>query len=179
MTDQTVPPRQIAIVGSFDPKRTEELGLKNLNVVHQAAEDLGRELARQGYSIVVYSSTANTLEVDVVRGFLSLKGAAGSIKVIFSHAIGQPSFAEEKDNEDRFDFRPDFNLEWEFSFYESLGHVDGLVLVGGGAWALIGGVVATGHHRPMVACSAFGGAGDKIWRSIRAQEYPLTDDDLL
>jgi len=91
-------------------------------VVHQAAEDLGRELAKQGCSIVVYSSTANTLEIDVVRGFLSQKETPpGSIKVIFSQAIGQPAFAEEAGNEDKFDFRPDFNPDWEFSFYQSLG----------------------------------------------------------
>jgi hypothetical protein len=178
MTDQTARRPEIAIVGSFDPNRAQELGLKKLDIVHQAAEDLGRELAKQGCSIVVYSSTANTLEIDVVKGFLSQKETPpGSVKVIFSQAAGQPSFGEEAANGDKFDFRPDFNPDWEFSFYQSLGRVDGMVILGGGAWALIAGVVATGHRKPMLACSAFGGAGDKIWRTMRVQEYPVTDED--
>lgn len=169
---------EIAIVGSFDPKRAEELGLKRLEVVHQAAEDLGRELAKQGCSIVVYSSTANTLEIDVVRGFLSQKDVpAASVQVIYSQAAGQPAFEEEKGNEDKFDYRPDFNPDWEFSFYQSLGKVDGLLILGGGSWALIGGVVAASHRKPIVACAGFGGAGDKIWRTMRVQDFPLTDEE--
>jgi hypothetical protein len=176
MTDQTAARPEIAIVGSFDPNRAQELGLKKLDIVHKAAEDLGRELAKQGCSIVVYSSTANTLEIDVVRGFLSNKETPpGSVKVIFSQIAGQPKFGEEASNADKFDFRPDFNPDWEFSFYESLGKVDGMLILGGGSWALIAGVVATSHRKPMLACSAFGGAGDKIWRTIRVQDYPLTD----
>jgi len=44
-----------------------------------------------------------------------------------------------------------------------------MLILGGGTWALIGGVVATGHRKPILACPAFGGAGDKIWRTIRAR----------
>src|SRR5687767_4372058 len=116
----------IAIVGSFDPSREKELGLRNAAVVHQAGEELGRELARQGFRIVVYSSLPHTLELDIVRGYVSHTDTKpGSIQVLYSQLMGQPGFAEQKDNEDRFDFRPDFNPDWEFSFYQSLGQVNG------------------------------------------------------
>jgi hypothetical protein len=173
-----MPGPSIAIVGSFDPARAQELGLKNTAIGNKAAEDLGRELARQGFSLVVYSSDAHTLEVDVVRGYLSHKDVQpGSIQVLYSQQSAQPTFAEEAGNEDKFDYRPDFNPDWEFSFYQSLAHIDGMLVLGGGSWALIAGVVAISHRKPILACSAFGGSGDKIWRAIRVQDYPLTDEE--
>lgn len=168
----------ISVVGSFNPAREDELGLKNLAVATKASEDLGRELARQGFSIVVYSSLPHTLEVDVVRGYLSHKDTEpASIQVLYSQKSGQPSFPEEKGNEEKFDFRPDFNVDWEFSFYQSLGQIDGMVILGGGPSALIAGVVAIGHRKPLLPCAAFGASGDKIWRAIRVQSYPLKDEE--
>ncbi|MFL6280016.1 MAG: hypothetical protein ACJ731_07895 [Vicinamibacterales bacterium] len=169
----------IAVIGSYNPAREKELGLKNLAAAPQAAEDIGREFARQGFRIVIYSSLPHTLEVDVVRGYIGEKDkAAGPIQVLYSQQYGQPSFPEEKGNEDRFDFRPDFNPDWEFSFYQSLAQVDGVFIVGGGPSALIAGLVAIGHRKPIVACAAFGGSADKIWRALRVQTYPLREEDL-
>lgn len=165
-------------MGSFDPAREQELGLKNVPFGKQAAEDLGRELAKQGFSLVVYSSGIYTLEVDVVRGYLSHKETEPrSIQVLYSQQMAAPVYAEEKGNETKFDYRPDLNPDWEFSFYQSLAHVDGMLILGGGPWALIAGVVAMSHRKPLLACAAFGGSGEKIWRAIRAQEYPLDEAD--
>jgi hypothetical protein len=169
----------IAVVGSFDPAREKELGLRNGAVVVQAGEDLGRELARQGCRLAVYSSLTHSAELDVVRGYLSVKEVeAESIQVLYSQQFGQPAFPEEKGNEDKFAFRPDFNPDWEFSFYQSLGRLDGMLVLGGGATALIAGLVTIGHRKPILACAAFGGSGDKIWRALRVQPYPLKEDEL-
>lgn len=168
----------IAVVGSFDPSRETELSLKNVAIGKKAGEDLGRELARQGCRLVVYSSGAHTLEIDVVRGYLSHPNIeSGSIQVRYSPESGQPKFAEEPGNEDKFDFQPDFNPDWEFSFYQSLAHIDGMLMLGGGSWALIAGVVAMSYRKPLLACAAFGGSADKIWRAMRAQKYPSSDAD--
>jgi hypothetical protein len=168
----------IAIVGSFDPAREEELGLRNGPFARDAGEQLGRELARGGFRIVVYSSLPHALELDVVRGYLSHKEAeAGSIRVFYSQDFGQPTFPEEKGNEEKFDFRPDFNPDWEFSFYQSLASVDGLLILGGGPSALIAGLIAMGHRKPLLPCAAFGGSGDKIWRALPVQAYPVTDEE--
>lgn len=168
----------ISIVGSFDPSREADLGLKNVAVGNQAGEDLGRELARQGFRIVVYSSGIYTLEVDVVRGYLSVPDIEpGSIQVRYSPQSGQPRFAEEPGNEDKFDWQPDFNPDWEFSFYQSLAQIDGMLMLGGGSWALIAGVIAVSYRKPMLPCAAFGGSAEKIWRAMRAQRYPISDAD--
>jgi hypothetical protein len=173
-----MPGPRIAIVGSFDPAREQELALKNVPFGKQAAEDLGRELAKQGFSLVVYSSGIYTLEVDVVRGYLSHpETEPRSIQVLYSQQMSAPVYAEEKGNETKLDYRPDLNPDWEFSFYQSLAHVDGMLILGGGPWALIAGVVAMSHRKPLLACAAFGGSGEKIWRAIRAQEYPLDEAD--
>lgn len=169
----------IAIVGSYDPARESELGLKSLGIAPQAGEQLGRELARQGFRIIVYSSLAHTLEIDLVRGYLSDHATeTRSIQVHFAQQRGQPSFVEEAGNEEKFEFRPDFNPDWEFSFYQSLARVDGMLLLGGGPSALIAGLVTIGHRKPLVACAAFGGSGEKIWHALRAQEYAMKDEDL-
>jgi hypothetical protein len=170
---------RIAVVGSYDPKREQELGLKNLANAQPAGEQLGRELARQGFRIVVYSSLPHTLEIDLVRGYLSHNTTEPrSIEVLYSQQVGQPSFKEESGNEEKFAFLPDFNPDWEFSFYQSLSQVDGMLIVGGGPSALIAGLVVIGHRKPLVACAAFGGSGDKIWRALRAQDYAVTGEDL-
>jgi hypothetical protein len=168
----------IAVVGSFNPSRATELSLKNVAIGNKAGEDLGRELARQGFRLVVYSSGEHTLEIDVVRGYLSHPNIeSGSIQVRYSPQSGQPKFAEEPGNEDKFDWQPDFNPDWEFSFYQSLAHIDGMLMLGGGSWALIAGVVAMSYRKPLLACAAFGGSADKIWRAMRVQKYPVGDGD--
>ena len=168
----------IAVVGSFNPEREKELGLKNVALGNKAGEDLGRELARQGFRLVVYSSGAHTLEIDAVRGYLSHPNIEpGSIQVRYSPESGQPKFAEEPGNEDKFDWQPDFNPDWEFSFYQSLAHIDGMLMLGGGSWALIAGVVAMSYRKPLLACAAFGGSADKIWRAMRVQKYSISEAD--
>jgi hypothetical protein len=170
---------RIAVIGSYDPAREQELGLKNLTNAKQAGEQLGRELARQGFRIVVYSSLPHTLEIDLVRGYLSHNTTEPrSIEVLYSQQVGQPSFAEESGNEEKFAYLPDFNPDWEFSFYQSLAQVDGMLILGGGPSALIAGLVVIGHRKPLVACAGFGGSGDKIWRALRAQDYAVTGEDL-
>jgi hypothetical protein len=171
----------IAIVGSYDPKREKELGLRNLDQTSKASEELGRELAKQGYRIVIYTGNPFSMELDLVRGYLSQKDLPpGSIQVLYSQQHGQPTFAEEAGNEDKFYFRPDYNPDWEFSFYQSLSKVDGMLILGGGPSALIAGLVIIGHRKPIVACASFGGSGDKIWNALRAraEDYAVTEADL-
>jgi hypothetical protein len=169
---------RIAIVGSYDPKREKELGLQNLADTNKAGEDLGRELAKQGFHIVVYSSDPHSLEVDVVRGYLTKPDKdAASIQVLFSHVYarqhGQPNFDPNQASDVRFEFLPDMSPDWESSFYRSLATVDGVIIMGGGPSALIAGIVAISHQKPVVACATFGGSGEKVLVALREQAYPL------
>src|SRR5688572_2162803 len=173
-----MPDPRIAIIGSFDPAREKELGLKNLNVAAPAGEDLGRELAKQGFQIVAYSSMPHQLEVDVVRGYVSkAEKKPGAIQVMYSQRQAEPSFTPDQSSDERFELLPDFNPDWESSFYQSLATVDGVIILGGGPSALIAGLVAIGHKKPVVACAAFGGSGEKVWRALREQRYPLEQNE--
>jgi hypothetical protein len=173
-----MPAPRIAIIGSYDPQRQERLDLRQLDDTVKAGEDLGRELARQGFHIIVYSSEPHSLEVDVVRGYLEKpEQAAGSIQVLFSQQYarerGEPTFPQKKADDERFDYLPDLSPDWESSFYRSLATVDGVLIVGGGPSALVAGIVAISHQKPVVACATFGGSGEKVWRALREQTYPL------
>lgn len=168
----------IAIVGSYDPQREQELGLKNLPLAPKAAEFLGQTLAASGLHIVVYASYPYMLEVDVVKGFCSVKNAEpDSIHVYFSQKYGRPTFQEENSNPELFKFYPDLREDWEISFYHSLSTVDGVLILGGGRSTLVGGLVAIGHKKPIIACAGFGGAGLKVWDAIPTQEYMLSPDE--
>jgi len=93
--------------------------------------------------------------------------------VLYSQKYGEPASTPDQATDERFEFLPDFNPDWESSFYQSLATVDGVVILGGGPSALIAGLVAIGHKKPVVACAAFGGSGEKVWRALREQTSPL------
>src|SRR5437660_1386708 len=98
------PAALIAIVGSYDPERTDELALKNTGLAPEAAKELGRELARQGCHIVVYATYPFLMEVDVVRGYFEIKKdkpEKGCIQVRYSVTVNYklPPFDQEKDDQ--------------------------------------------------------------------------------
>jgi hypothetical protein len=168
----------IAIVGSYDPGREQELGLKNLSLAPKAGEFFGKTFATSGFHIVVYASYPYMLEVDVVKGYCSVKGAEpGSIHVYYSQKYDRPAFPEENSNPELFRFYPDLREDWEISFYHSLSTVDGILILGGGHSTLVGGLVAIGHKKPIIACAGFGGSGLKVWDAIPTQDYMLSPDD--
>lgn len=168
----------IAIIGSYDPGREQELGLRNLTLAPKAAEFLGQALATSGMEIVVYASYPYMLEIDVVKGYCSVKGAEpGSIHVNYSQKYGRPAFQEENARPELFKFYPDLREDWEISFYQSLSTVDGVLILGGGHSTLIGGLVAIGHKKPIIACAGFGGSGLKVWDAIPTQDFMLSSED--
>lgn len=169
----------IAIVGCASDSRKDDLKLVNPERARNAAEEIGRELAKAGCRILVYSSSADFIEVDVVRGFMSAKaGRAGSIQVRYPLSRPQEPFPLQQDNEDLFDWCPDRSSDWEVAFYRSLEEVDGMILIGGGSSTLIGGLVAMGHRIPILALAAFGGAAAKVWESLSVDRDLATREDI-
>jgi hypothetical protein len=133
----------IAIVGSVDKTREQELKLTNPDTAKQAAEELGRELAKANCRLLVYSSKPEFVEFFAVRGYLQ-SGAAkpNSIQVRYPLAIAQSAFPDQGVNDKLIDWRPDRRHGWEHAFYRSVEDADGMVLIGGGRSTLIGGLVA-------------------------------------
>ena len=144
----------------------------------QAAEDLGRELARAGFRILVYSSKPGFVERPVVRGFLASQVATPlSIEVRYPLRGQKPDFPDQDQHGDIFDFRPDHSPDWEISFYRSLNEVDGLLAIGGGVSTMIAGLVALGHRSAILTLASFGGEAAKVWQSLRpGHDLPSADE---
>lgn len=144
-----------------------------------AAEVLGRELAKAGFRILVYSSAPDFLECYVVRGYVASRAAIrGSIQVSYPLHSVKPAFAEQSTNSELFDWRPDHSPDWEMSFYQSLSEVQGIVLMGGGASTLIAGAVARGHRLAMVALPGFGGKAEQVWQNLRPGQDLASNDEI-
>jgi hypothetical protein len=169
----------IAVVGSASDAKKDELKLLNPEQARQAAMELGRELAKAGCRMIVYSSYPEFIEFDAVSGFVSAKPTSpGSIQVRYPLSCPQPPFPDQTGYEDLFDWRPDRSADWEVAFYRSLEEVDGMILIGGGGSTLIGGLVAMGRRLPMVALASFGGAGAKVWESLSVERDLTTREDI-
>jgi hypothetical protein len=180
MGETRVTPLSIAIIGSCDPARKDELDLRNIDTAGRAGELLGKALAMREHQIVVYSSDEYYFEVDVVRGYCSVEEATSrSIKVCYSQNQSPPAFAEETDNREIFSRSPDHNPDWEFAFYQSLRDVDGAILLGGGISTLVAALFILSYGKPLIACAAFGGSARKIWGELSAQQsVSLEEEDL-
>lgn len=158
----------VAIVGSYTAGRTYDPPLlHDAETVKQAAEDLGRELAKLGYNIMVYSSDPNYIEADVVRGYI-LSGVAkpASIQIRYPQVIAgknPPSFLEQKTHGDVFDPISDTHPSWQVSFFRSLKDANGIILMGGANSALITGLIAQMYRIPLISIATFGGSAQTVW----------------
>jgi hypothetical protein len=157
----------IAVVGSAELGRTYEPPLKNHAKVTEAAEGLGRELARAGCRLIVYSGETQFIEPAFVRGFLATKQAKPqSIQVRYPADDAAPTFPEQATQQKVFDFQPDSHPKWEVSFYRSLAEVDGVIVIGGGRSSLVSGLIALSYRIPVVVVATFGGAAQDVWTMI-------------
>jgi len=170
----------ISIVGCATDARQAELNLVHPDRARQAAEEMGRALAQAGCRILVYSSSPDFIEFDVVRGFMSAAGGrTDSVQVRYPLSCSLDPFPNQEQNEALFDWHPDRSNDWEVAFYRSLEEVDGMLLIGGGSSTLISGLVAMGHRIPIVALAAFGGAAAKAWEALSVERDLATGQDIL
>jgi hypothetical protein len=169
---------RIAIVGSYNPARAEELNLKNVELAPMAGEQLGRALAGKGFHIIVYASYPHLLEVDVVRGYAqAMHDKPHCIEMHYPQRMEPPSFPDLLSGDLRILPQPDYNDNWEVSFYQSIRDVDGMLLLGGGPSALIAGIVAISHDKPVVACADFGGEAKKVWNALSNRDVLATVEE--
>jgi hypothetical protein len=143
-----------------------------------AAEVLGRELAKGGFRILVYSSGEDFLEGRIVKGYVASRLAGRrSIQVRYPLHSEKPAFPEQLTNGEVFDWRPDHSPDWEMSFYQSLKDVDGALLMGGGDSTMIAGLVAIGHGIAMLPLACFSGKSTKVWEALRpGRDLPSADE---
>jgi hypothetical protein len=159
----------IAIVGN----------IKTHDDAPAAAHALGRELARAGLRILVYSSGQDYLEGRLVSGYIESKVAARrSVQVRYALHGAKPEFPEQQTHPEVFDWRPEQGQDWEMSFYQSLNDVDGIVLMGGGDSTMIAGLVGMGHGIAMLPMAGFGGKASKVWEALLPGRDLATADEV-
>jgi hypothetical protein len=158
----------IAIVGSVDASRAQQLDLRDTDGAAGACEALGRELAAQGLDIVVYSSAPTFIEGHIVSGYAASDDVPpGSIQVRAPQRYGTAQFPEADSRPVLFDNRPDASEDWEVSFYRSLVETDGVLLVGGGRSTYVTGLIALAFRIPIAAVASFGGRAVRVWQALK------------
>jgi hypothetical protein len=167
----------IAIVGSIRPEILTTG--QNEETARKACNELGRELAKEGWRIAVYSSDRAFIEQDIVTGYVTV-GTAGKKSIVCHHPAGAdihfPEMDEFKDRE-YFDEKVEHSSDWEVSFYSSLSEVDGILLLGGGPSTLIAGYIALSRSLPTVAVAYFGGSAWKIWQQHLPSKPALIEEE--
>lgn len=174
MTDEPRP--RVAIIGGFydldatDPKLGQE--------ARDYAQELGRELAKAGFGIVVYFSNDLSLEPHVVSGFVSALPSGCTTPCIdarYSEAQrGQVMFKEQSTHPTLFHEHTFPGQNWEAPFYRSLAARDGVqaaLLMAGGKSTLNAGQVALGRGLPLLAIDKFPGSA-RILRTELATRNP-------
>lgn len=169
----------IVISGSGAPGRSYTPELRDGEKIPAASEALGRELALAGFDLVVFSSSENYVERDVVKGYLDTLDAQhpGEIVVHTPHDrevdFGVPRYLKHV-----LKVRKNPASEWEISYYRALFEADGLLLIGGGRATRIAGVMAMAQRMPIVVVACFGASALTVWKTFNEPKNDVTQDDL-
>ncbi|MEV1200363.1 hypothetical protein [Microbispora rosea] len=168
----------IAIVGSASQQREYDPPLVDGEVVTLAAESLGRELAKSGFRLAVFSSSVKFIEGDVVRGYISSARLEARSIQVHGRFGKDVEFSEVETSRDIFDLRVDPGDDWEIGYYRTLLSADGLLIVGGGRSAFNAGLIAISREIPILATASLGGAAQRVWRRLPGVHSLLQDEDL-
>jgi hypothetical protein len=166
----------VAIIGGLwqlDPTQ-----LAHAKVVGQ---QMGEELAKAGFGLVVYFSNEESLEPHVVAGYArALPKGKGKIQVRFAESQrGQVKFKEEATLREIFEISLFPGQDWEMPFYRSLAEedsVDAVLLLGGATSTLIAGQIAVARKLPILAVDEFGGSAAKIWNQLAQGSIEMKHD---
>jgi hypothetical protein len=169
----------VAVIGGFrDLDATQAAAAKDVG------KQLGAELAKSNFGLVVYFSDDASLEPHVVTGYAGAlkQDRPGAIRVRFAESQkGKVVFPEQNQPQlgKLFTMRLFPSQDWEAPFYRSLAEEDGVdavLLVAGGSSTLNAGQIAIGRRLPVLAVDKFGGSAAKIWSSLAqastGNDYP-------
>ncbi|MFF5232408.1 hypothetical protein [Dactylosporangium sp. NPDC000521] len=170
----------IVVVGSGSADRVYEPPLRDQPRMAAAGHDIGREIARAGCDLVVFSSDQDFLDRDVVAGFAAgiADGAPGRI-VVRTRSLQPVGLGLDGAATERLDIESDTADEWEVSFYRSVYLADGLIVIGGGRSTRIAGLLAITHRTPLAAVGAFGGGASVVREYLDKNRNDATADDIV
>jgi len=171
--------RSIVVTGSALPDREYMPPLRNASAVSGACEEIGRELAKAGFDLIVFSSSDDYIEKDVVRGYLAaLEANRPGTVVVRTPFDREVNFGVSEALKQHIEIRPDAAVEWEISYYRALFDADGIIVVGGGRATRIAGTLAVARRTPLVALAMFGAGALTAWQHMDRHRNYVGDDDM-
>src|SRR5262245_9052546 len=161
----------VAVIGGL-----ADFDLGKLEAAKAAAQEIGAELAKAGFGLVVYFSTDQSLEPHVVSGYVpALADGTGAIRVRIAEPYrNQVRFKEQGTaRKGRFDVDHFPGQDWEVPCYRSLAEeefkgerVDAVLLLGGAGTTFIAGQIAVARRLPTLVVNAFDGSAGRIWSQV-------------
>ncbi|MDQ0305510.1 hypothetical protein J2S46_000066 [Kitasatospora herbaricolor] len=153
--------------------------LKDLAHVREACQQLGRELARAGYDLAVFSSKPKYVEQHVVTGYAEAFASGTGGRVIgFAPRNRRLEFVLPPESTLPVEVVRDTSGEWEVSYYRTLMNSDGVLLVGGGQSTRVAGIVAMAQRVPVLPVAAFGGGAGEVWVNLDKVRNDAVDEDI-
>ena len=169
----------IAVIGSTDPGRTFSHPLRATDLAPEACRQLGRELARAGCDLAVFSSSSEYIETDVVAGYADACTEAEPGRVAaFPPRHSDVDFGLAPDAHASLEILRDSSGEWEVAFYHTLLNCDGVLLMGGGQSTRVSGIIALAQRLPLVTVAAFGGGAGQVWINFDKVRNDADDSDI-
>ncbi|MEU8209616.1 hypothetical protein AB0B85_10500 [Micromonospora sp. NPDC049044] len=167
----------IAVVGSASPDRQYTPDMKEIDLVPDVCAAVGRELARAGCDLIVFSSSDDYIEKDVVRGYLAAVQAQDRASVTVRAPFDRVTpFDVPPHLKHVLRVLPDSAEEWEVSYYRAVFEADGLIVVGGGRATRIAGILAVARRIPLIAIAHFGGAALSVWQHLDRHQNDATPE---
>jgi hypothetical protein len=170
----------IAIVGSLDPSRNYQPPLEgDLDTADAACREIGRELARSGCDLLIFSGKPKYAESPVAAGYVEAVTGQQPGRIVVRPARHQKFELDVPDaSAVEVHLARDTSGEWEVTFYRSILAADGVLLVGGGQSTRVVGIVALAQGVPVLPVAAFGGGAGQVWVNLEREPKPVAKKDL-
>ncbi|MEV0129774.1 hypothetical protein AB0H83_15110 [Dactylosporangium sp. NPDC050688] len=170
----------IAVVGRLDASREDELPLRgDPAVARSACEQVGGELLRNGFDLLVFSSEPQYAEALFVAGYVAAASPGTPGRIVARPARHQEFVLNSPRNTAvELQVLQDTSVEWEVAYYRSVLSADAVVLVGGGRSTRIAGIVAISQGLPVLPLAAFGGGAEQVWVNLDRDRHGVGDDDI-
>jgi hypothetical protein len=170
----------IAVAGSLDPDRRYRPPLRGEPAQAEAAcREIGAELLRSGFDLLVFSTKPGYVEATVAAGYLAAARSGPSGRIVGRPARDQDfTVAVPPDAAVEVQVMRDTSGEWEVSYYRSLVGADGVVLIGGGQSTRIAGIMALSRDVPVVPVATFGGGAGQVWVNLDRERPDLPAEEI-
>ncbi|MDG6106397.1 hypothetical protein Daura_27445 [Dactylosporangium aurantiacum] len=168
------------MVGSLDPARDYDQPLRgDLAVARSACEQIGGELLRHGFDLLVFSSAPQHAEGLFVAGYVAAASPGTPGRIVARPARHQ-EFVPGSPHHASVELLVlrDPSAEWEVAYYRSVLSADAVVLVGGRRSTRIAGIVAISQGVPVLPLAAFGGGAEQVWDYLDRDRHGVAENDV-